>query len=410
MNESKSGINNATSHFQQLCRYGGRLTGSVSERKAINYASEHLESLTNGLFAVHDVSFDAWSNSKTQLKINNKTHPVTPLPGCGSTPDGGVDLNIVDCGRGSPDDLKNLADKIKGSAVLVSHEYMFSPDHVHRSKKFEAAQALGAAAFIISNPWDDSGLVAGDASPEMPALGVSKQTAAMLKVAAQAGDNIHIEQSSHHYHGHTQTLNWVIPAINAKDSDLNEIIVCAHIDGHAISQSAMDNASGVAVALTLAAQLNSIQPDSVCLRILIFSAEEQGLLGSQEYVSSLSESEKRKIKAVINLDCVAGSARLCAMISEFDSLRAVVLQASKNSAIPVDIFEPLVANSDHYNFAMANIPAMRLIAGFGEHDSTLRHVLTSADKQALVKAQELDDCLKVVQSMIKYLDQAQTID
>ena len=404
MNKSATAPKKGIAHFRRLCDFGGRLSGSIGEHEALNYAAQYLGSLASGSLSVHDVEYDAWSSKESQFTINNKIHAATPLPGCGSTPDEGVDLEVVDCGRGSPAQLKNLAAKIKGRAVLVTHEYMFSADHIHRGRKFETALALGAAAFIISNPWDDSGMVTGDASFEIPAFGVSKKTGDALRSAALADSRVHIKQLSHHHSGRTQTLDWIIPpSTPKKDFDEKEIIVCAHIDGHAVSQSAMDNASGVAVALALAAQLDGNNSQSVCLRILIFSAEEQGLIGSEQYVASLAESEKQKILAVLNLDCVAGSSKLSAMISEFDYLREVVLASSKISGIPVDIFEPLVANSDHYNFAMADIPALRLIAGFGEQDSTLRHVLTSADKQELVNEHELDNCLKVIQSMISYM-------
>ena len=43
-------------------------------------------------------------------------------------------------------------------------------------------------------------------------------------------------------------------------------------------------------------------------------------------------------------------------------------------------------NSDHANFALAGIPAMRLVAGFDDPGANLRYVLTPADTRDKVAA------------------------
>uniref|UniRef100_UPI000B2A5B9F hypothetical protein n=1 Tax=Microvirga massiliensis TaxID=1033741 RepID=UPI000B2A5B9F len=50
---------------------------------------------------------------------------------------------------------------------------------------------------------------------------------------------------------------------------------------------------------------------------------------------------------------------------------------------------PLMVNSDHANFALAGIPAFRLVAGFDDPASNLRLVLTSADTRDKVAQAEL---------------------
>ncbi len=56
-------------------------------------------------------------------------------------------------------------------------------------------------------------------------------------------------------------------------------------------------------------------------------------------------------------------------------------------------YSQLLRNSDHYSFAIEGIPALRLIAGFGEEQSKLRHVLTGSDSRNLVATEELDNAL-----------------
>jgi len=59
---------------------------------------------------------------------------------------------VVDLGRGAHSDFAAAADRIPGAFVVVRHEYMFAPDHIHRSVKYELARQYGAAGFLIAGP------------------------------------------------------------------------------------------------------------------------------------------------------------------------------------------------------------------------------------------------------------------
>ena len=61
----------------------------------------------------------------------------------------------------------------------------------------------------------------------------------------------------------------------------SRIVISAHMDGHDLGQSALDNATGVAVALAAARLLaKRLGPDTPGLRICFFTAEEWALAGS----------------------------------------------------------------------------------------------------------------------------------
>ena len=66
----------------------------------------------------------------------------------------------------------------------------------------------------------------------------------------------------------------------------------------------------------------------------------------------------------------------------------------------MQVFEPLLQNSDHYNFAIAGIPAMRLNAGSEDADSRLRNVLTEADTRDMVQQEELLAAMNLTRAMI----------
>ena len=125
------------------------------------------------------------------------------------------------------------------------------------------------------------------------------------------------------------------------------------------------------------------------VRLAFFSVEEWALTGSAQYVKSLDEAERRRIALNVNLDSVGGSADLAALTSGFAGLEPFLLRVADVAGIALRTVRPLMQNSDHANFALAGIPALRLVAGFDDPGANLRYVLTPADTRDKVAAGEL---------------------
>jgi aminopeptidase YwaD len=125
------------------------------------------------------------------------------------------------------------------------------------------------------------------------------------------------------------------------------------------------------------------------VRLAFFSVEEWALTGSAEYVKGLPEDERRRIALNVNLDSVGGSPNLAALTSGFARLEPFLLRIAETAGIPLRTVRPLMQNSDHANFALASIPALRLVAGFDDPSANLRYVLTPADTRDKVAEGEL---------------------
>ena len=135
-------------------------------------------------------------------------------------------------------------------------------------------------------------------------------------------------------------------------------------------------AAALAVARALAPHAGSFRRG---LRLAFFSAEEWALTGSRVYLAAMSEAERRAIALNVNLDSVAGAGALTALCSGFAKVGDLVRDATNRAGVPVGVYQPLMTNSDHANFAAHGIPALRLVAGFNDPTSNIRHVLTAAD-------------------------------
>ena len=103
------------------------------------------------------------------------------------------------------------------------------------------------------------------------------------------------------------------------------ILVAAHYDTVPGSPGADDDASGVAAILALARALGPLRTGAT-LRLVAFAFEEDGLVGSERYVASLSPDERRRIEVAVSLDMIAyrtsapGSQRYPAGAEELVSL------------------------------------------------------------------------------------------
>jgi aminopeptidase YwaD len=90
---------------------------------------------------------------------------------------------------------------------------------------------------------------------------------------------------------------------------------------------------------------------------------------------------------------------LAALTSGFERLDAWVKDTAALAGLPIATHLPLMANSDHANFAAHGIPAVRLIAGFNAPDSNLRLLLTAADTRDKVHPEELDYALRLATTL-----------
>ncbi|OVZ55368.1 hypothetical protein CDO44_24460 [Pigmentiphaga sp. NML080357] len=377
--------------FEALCRHGGRLAGTASERAAQDWCEHQLAAF--GTVSREPTSYAGWRCDHAALTRQPDGLPLeaVPLLGTAFTPPEGLDLPVLDLGRGTPDMIDAAGDAVRGHAVMVRHEYPFSSQTVHRRVKLAAAQRAGAAALLVVQPEAGIGPVSGSSGraggPGIPAMGISAEAARALQVS---GARVRLAISGEDLpQARTDTLVLDLPGGEGRQAE-ERVVLSAHIDGHPLAESALDNATGVAAAIALA---RAFAPRMHAMRrgltLCLFSAEEWALNGSREWLAALPEARRAAMALNVNLDSLAGSARLTALTSGFDRLGEFARAGARLAGGDLGVHLPLMANSDHANFAACGIPALRLIAGFDEPDSALRLLLTPADTRALVDEKHL---------------------
>ena len=386
--------------FQALCDLGGRVAGSASEAAALAFARERLSAVPGARVRDDPVDYPGWRCRMAQLTSATTGSAFRCTPLLGTAPAAGIVAEVLDLGLGRHEDFGRHANRVRGRIVMVRHEYPFASGHVHRRVKLSLAQQMGAVGFLIAHAEGGVGAVSGSSGRNggagIPALGIGVEAAqafrrlpdGTLPVARMV-----IDGDDHPARTHT-----LVADLPGRGPDW--VVVSAHIDGHPHGESAMDNATGVAVALGLARLL--APHVSECprgLRICLFSAEEWGLVGSRIWLEQMDEDARRSMVINLNLDSVGGASGLTALTSGFERLDAWVKATAARADLPIATHLPLMANSDHANFAAHGIPAVRLIAGFGAPDSNLRLVLTAADTRDKVHPDELDQALRIATTL-----------
>ena len=382
--------------FNALCAFGGRLAGSGEDERAMQWALGRLREI--GPRVTHlQVPYDGWRCKRAGLTLLGSSDVALacqPLlrsaQSPAQSPAEGLVGEVLDLGQGRSEDFDRAGELVRGKIVLVRHEYPFSPQHMHRRRKYDLAVARGAIGFLIANPLPGKGLLSGSSGRPLGGAGIPAAyidcEAAEAIARAPAPRRVRLLVDGEEI---ADALADVAVLDIAGGSD-EKIVLSAHMDGHHLGRSALDNATGVVAALAAARALAPhVTTLTHSLRVCFFSAEEWALAGSARYLAMMDTQELASLRLNINLDTVAGDDTLTALISGFPALENFVATSARSAQLAIGHYLPLMPNSDHANFAAKGIPALRLVAGFDRPQSRVNNILSAGDQPEVVREEEL---------------------
>lgn len=160
--------------------------------------------------------------------------------------------------------------------------------------------------------------------------------------------------------------------------DTSTVVVGAHLDSVSEGPGINDNGSGSAAILEVASKIGllNIEPKHK-IRFAFWSAEEEGLIGSEYYVAHLTPEELGKISMYLNFDMIA-SPNYIRFVYDGDSsdfpglgpsgseeIEELLNDYFANKGLPTDP-TAIDGSSDYGSFATRNIPVGGLYSGSGE--------------------------------------------
>jgi Zn-dependent M28 family amino/carboxypeptidase len=164
--------------------------------------------------------------------------------------------------------------------------------------KQAVAAERGAVALIVANNEDGDqmgGTLGEGTDVKIPVISVTKATGDRLR-GAPGPTTIKLNAGVRVEH----TRNVI--AQTKTGSTANVVMVGAHLDSVPAGPGINDNGSGVAAILETALQLGNSPQVANAVRFGFFGAEEEGLLGSNNYVQSLNEDALKDIALYLNFD------------------------------------------------------------------------------------------------------------
>ncbi|WP_436740356.1 M28 family peptidase [Streptomyces sp. BBFR102] len=230
-----------------------------------------------------------------------------------STPEGGIEAALVDTpadSDGTPGcTASDFPAEVKGAVALIER------GGCSFGEKQAAAADAGAAAAIIYNNTEGalSGTLGEAGAGRVPTGGVTQADGKALAADAAKGAKVSLEIRQLQEERETDNL---LAETRGGSAD-RAVTLGAHLDSVTEGAGINDNGSGsaglVEVALDLADATNQNRPGKHGkaqqprnkIRFAWWSAEENGLLGAEHYVGTLSEKQRGQIPAYLNFDMIA---------------------------------------------------------------------------------------------------------
>jgi len=293
---------------------GGRVTGSPAADRAVGWAVEALHHA--GVDEVHTEKFTvpvSWSEGNSRIEILSPESFSVRMVSIGwspATPQGGITGNIVDVGTGNVDGFAKAGISARGAIILVHTSVLVTYEDLLNEYDLDAeiidrAMNAGAAAifWMGTRPnlllYRHTTAVNGELAP-LPQAVLAREDAERIARFLAAGQKVqaHLEMPNH-IGGPVSSEN-VIAEIRGREKPDEFVLVGAHLDSWELGTGALDDGCNVAMIIDAARIIHAsgtIPRRSI--RFVLFTGEEQGMLGSAAYAHAHRAELDRMIAAII---------------------------------------------------------------------------------------------------------------
>nr|CAD7445592.1 unnamed protein product [Timema bartmani] len=407
--------------------YGPRMLGSSGLRRAITHVYRGLKRHNFSNVRMEPVNIPVWvrgTESATLLKPRLQRLSMVGLGDSVGTPDGPIRAETIVVR--SFKELEALGDKASGRIVVFNQEFISYDDSVlYRLNGAVAAAKAGGVAALIRSVTNHSlltphtGLMYYQKGvPKIPGACLATEHADLLHRLYRRGEGTtptslhHSLASLHHSCGfivhvelsagkklviqlqmgaHTiqnKTSNNVVADLPGTSLPDKVVLISAHIDSWDIGQGAVDDGGGLMIAWGALVGLKrlGLRPRRT-LRVAMFTGEEFGTLGSNQYYRDHAAELRDFVFALESDEGVFSPRGLGFTGSERAQciLRHVLQLMTPLNATAVEI--PMLGGPDLDVLVAQGVPSACLLTRNQQY-FTVHH--TSADSIAVLDTAELD--------------------
>jgi carboxypeptidase Q len=315
---------------------GGRVTGSPEMAKAVEWG---VRAFRAAGVDVHTEGYTlpvTWREGDTSL---NPTEPILALakeavgdgkifllmPGLHAvsegwgppTPKKGITAKIVDVGDGSAGEFARAGGTVKDAILLVHtdlgstwadlfNEYLRPPEIISRALRGGASAILWMGARERLLLYRHTNALNGEID-RIPQAIVAREDAMWLaRLASAYPGQVQVSLKMPNKIGGPIEQQNVVGEIRGYEKPDEIVILGAHLDSWELGTGALDNGCNAALVIEAARAIKAtgLLPRRT-IRFVLFSGEEQGTIGSFEYVKA-HRAELDKIRAMITYDSGIG--------------------------------------------------------------------------------------------------------
>ena len=360
---------------------GPRLAGSEAEARARVWGETLGQSLSFDRVAVEDFTMPFWDRGELEISMTAPyamTLHGSALGGSGRSPRlRAIDSDVVyfrDIGA-----LMAVADgSLAGKIAFVDGDPMvatqtgagYGPSNNRRRIGWQHAERAGADAIVVRSVGSDhhrnphTGMISSMDGEwaSIPVIAVSNPDADHLRRLHNNGSPMamHI-RATPGWHGEVTSGNVVLDIVGSELPD-EIVLIGGHLDSWDLGTGAIDDGAGIAITVA-AAELIAQLPERPrrTIRVVMFGAEEVGLLGGRAYAEQHIEELGNHVLAT---ESDFGAGRIWQFVSNVDESANPGIDAIGRMLTPLGILRG--GNSvpgggpDIIPMAMQGVPTVRL--------------------------------------------------
>jgi Zn-dependent M28 family amino/carboxypeptidase len=357
---------------------GARVTGTAEAQKAIDWGLAKMKSI--GLENARTEKWTlwkGWTRGKAEAELLAPLHhslAIDAMGWTGSTPVGGVDAELVSANIFNLDDEIQNAARFRGKVVLMVVQGPLRKNFWTVFAQFgdflRVLHQAGALAVIGGDLGFKSeglhlthtGIVGFATQFEIPVVSMAMEDQGQLERYLADGKTVrlHLDVQNKFTDGPQESAN-VVGEITGSEHPQEIVVVGAHLDSWDLSEGSTDDGTGVASVLAAADAVvkSGVRPRRT-IRFVLFTGEEQGLLGSLAYMKLHSGELKNHVGAVV-LDNGQGPIREFQLGGRNDLISAFTPFANSLLNLrEIKVSDKMELESDTASFILSGLPGINL--------------------------------------------------
>jgi carboxypeptidase Q len=352
---------------------GGRMTGTAAAEKALAWAEEAFRAA--GVDEVHTESFEVatgWAEGETRAAvIEPAAFPlrVVSIGWSPATPGPGITAIVVDAGMGDEKGFAQAGATAKGAVVLI-HKTMLETWEELDEEYFDApaiierAMRAGAVAIFWMSSRPNLLLYRYQYGMEgklerMPQAVMAREDALRVARLLVHGTGVRVRFSMPNLSlGPVKSQN-VVAEIHGREKPEEFVLLGAHLDSWDMGTGALDNGCNAAMVIDAARAIHATGAvPRRSIRFVLFTGEEQGMLGSWAYARA-HRGELDGMAAAVIFDAGSGRATGYSLGGRKDTMEAVTALLEPTAALgPLEFTTGANIGTDNFDFLLEGVPTL----------------------------------------------------